>query len=216
VADRSLGWRGRLIAELAGEDDRSQRLLRAAKVIQDALAAAGLSMVIVGGSAVTAYDPDAYTSLDIDLVGAGLRARLDQVLRSQLGFDQEGRHWFDEKLGIAVERPGSSLEPPGSEAVAVQVSGIGDIVVIAIEDLVCDRLDSWAATGHYDSWAQGVRLALNDTTDRERLQSRAAELGLDQYLAFGLWLEEEVVPIAAIAARLPTTSTSFARAAPQA
>jgi hypothetical protein len=184
-------WRRRLISELTGEDDRSQRLLRAAKVIQDALAAAGLSMVVVGGSAVTAYDPDAYTSLDIDLVGAGLTARLDEVLRDELGLSHEGRHWFDEELGVAVERPGSSLEPPGARAVMLEVPGIGDIIVISVEDLICDRLNSWAASGHYDSWAQAARLALNETTDQDRLRRRATDLALDQHLIFALWLQEE-------------------------
>jgi hypothetical protein len=191
MAGARRGWRRRLVAELAGERDRSKRLLRAAKVIQDALAEAGLSMAVVGGSAVTAYDPDAYTSLDIDLVGPGLGASLDEVLRGELGFDHEGRHWFDEELAVTVERPGSSLEPPGAEAVALQVPGIGDLVVISIEDLTCDRLGSWAATGHYGSWAQAVRLAENETTDQERLERRAAELRLDQYLVFALWLQAE-------------------------
>ena len=185
------GWRRRLVAELEGERDRSQRLLRAAKVIQDALAEAGLSMAVVGGSAVTAYDPDAYTSLDIDLVGPGLAASLDEVLRGELGFDHEGRHWFDEELAVTVERPGSSFEPPGAEAVTLEVPGIGDLLVISIEDLTCDRLGSWAATGHYDSWVQAVRLAQNETTDQERLARRAGELRLDQHLAFALWLQAE-------------------------
>lgn len=191
MAGRSLLWRRRLIAELAEEDDRSYRLLRAAKVIQDALAAAGLSMAVVGGSAVTAYDPEAYTSLDIDLVGAGLAASLDDVLRGDLGFDHEGRHWFDEDLGVAVERPGSSLEPVGAEVVTLDVEGIGGLVVISIEDLTCDRLASWAATGHYDSWAQAVRLARNEATNQRRLEGRTLALELDQYLAFGLWLVDE-------------------------
>jgi hypothetical protein len=191
MAGRSPTWRRRLVAELEGAVDRSQHLLRAAKVIQDALAEAGLQMTVVGGSAVTAYDPDAYTSLVIDLVGAGLAARLDEVLREQLGLNHEGRHWFDDELGVAVERPGSTLEPPGAEAVTLEVPGVGDVVVISIEDLVCDRLSSWAATGHYDSWAQAVRLAVNETTDEGRLHRRAPEIGLDQHLAFALWLQDE-------------------------
>jgi hypothetical protein len=189
--------------------------LRAAKVIQDALAAAGLSMVVVGGSAVTAYDPDAYTSLDIDLVGPGLGVILDQVLCGELGFDRDGRHWYDEQLRITVERPASSLEPPGAEAVAVEVPGVGSIVVIAVEDLVCDRLASWAATGHYDSWAQAVRLARNDACDQERLEHRALDLKLDQYLLFGLWRRGRSAPAAAIAARLPTISIRSTRARPR-
>jgi hypothetical protein len=160
-------------------------------VIQDALAEAGLRMTVVGGSAVTAYDPDAYTSLEIDFVGAGLGAQLDEVLREQLRFDHQGCHWFDEELGVAVERPGSTLEPPGAEAVTLEVPGVGDIVVISIEDLICNRLNSWAATGDYDSWAQAVRLALNEATDEERLHRRVAEIGLVQYLAFALWLQAE-------------------------
>lgn len=63
--------------------------------------------------------------------------------------------------------------------------------MISIEDLTCDRLGSWGATGRYDSWAQAVRLAENETTDQERLARRAAELRLDQYLVFGLYLQAE-------------------------
>src|SRR5437764_828877 len=80
----------------------------------------------------------------------------------------------------------AALARPGAERVAVQVRGSGDLVVMSIEDLSCDRLGSWAATGHYGSWAQAVRLAENETTDQERLERRAAELRLDQYLVFAL------------------------------
>jgi len=72
------------------------------------------------------------------------------------------------------------------------VPEVGSIDVIAVEDLVCERLALWAATGHYDSWAQAVRLARNDACDQERLEHRALDLKLDQYLLFGLWLEGEV------------------------
>jgi hypothetical protein len=71
VVDRPLVWRDRLVAELAGEDDRSLRLLRAAKVIQGALTEAGFTMVIVGGSAITAYDPAAtHTGGDVRQLSA--------------------------------------------------------------------------------------------------------------------------------------------------
>jgi hypothetical protein len=30
---------------------------------------------------------------------------LDQVLGGELGFERDGRHWYDEELGIAVGRP---------------------------------------------------------------------------------------------------------------
>lgn len=185
-------WRDRLTAELTGETDRSLHLLRAAKVIQDALAAAGMELVVVGGSAVTAYDPGAYTSYDIDLVGAALNAQLDGVLRGQLGFRVEGRTWYDEELKIVVERPGSTLEPTGAQSTTIEVDGVGPIIVIAIEDLICDRLESWAATGHYDSWAQAVRLVRSPVTDVRRLDDRCQKLDLALYLAFARWLEAEV------------------------
>lgn len=72
-----------LVRETNGreEPDDTMSGAEAAVLRHDALIEAGLSMAVVGGSAVTAYDPDAYTSLDINLGGPGLAASLDEVLR---------------------------------------------------------------------------------------------------------------------------------------
>ena len=54
-----------LLDGLAGQADR---LLEAAASFQTALSEHGIRLVVVGGSAITAWDPRIHTSLDIDFV----------------------------------------------------------------------------------------------------------------------------------------------------
>ncbi len=64
--------------------------------------------VVVGGHAVEFYTAGGYTTVDIDL--AGNSEPVAQVLDAW-GFQREGRHFYDDALGIVVEIPGSSLAP---------------------------------------------------------------------------------------------------------
>lgn len=171
--------------------DRGDRLVEAAAVIQRRFAARGIRLVVVGGSAITAWDARVHTSLDIDLVGAALTVDLDEVLRGELGFAREGRHWFDEDLRLAVERPGVTLEPAGAEVVEVRSPSGASVLVIALEDLILDRVLEWEATGAFDAWAQAAGMLEHPALDRGRLGRRATETDVAVALAAVEWLVRE-------------------------
>jgi len=184
-------WRRQLEERLAGLEDRGARLIGASVVIQAALRDNGLNLVVVGGSALTIYRPDEYQSADIDFVGGGRDAEIDAVFREVLGFRREGRHWYDEDLQIALERPGVTLEPLGAAPVDVDLDA-GEVVrVISIEDLILDRVAAWDATGSYADFEQAVMLDGHPLTEQTRLEERAHELDLSEALSVLRWLGEE-------------------------
>ncbi len=171
--------------------DEHGRQTDAAAVLQAAFLAHGLHLTLVGGSAVAAWAPDAHVSLDIDFVGSALQSELDAVLHDLFGMAREGRHWYDEQLGIAVEVPGTYLEPAGASAAPIETPGGRSLVVISLEDLALDRVEQWAATGALDVWAQAVALVQHDLVDRAYLVDRAERLGLERELEAVEWLAEE-------------------------
>jgi hypothetical protein len=180
-----------LTSRLEALTDRAERLVEAAGIFQSALRERDLRLVVVGGSAITAWDPRIHTSLDIDFVGPGLRAELDDVFRGEFGLEVEGRHWYDVELRLAVERPGVVLEPPGSEAVELETPSGAIVLVIALEDLILDRVREWDATGAYDAWVQAARMLAHAALDRPRLDRRASEVGVPDVLAVMEWLAAE-------------------------
>ncbi len=99
--------------------------------------------VVVGGHAVEFYTAGGYTTVDIDL--AGDSEPVAQVLDAW-GFEREGRHFYDDALGLVVEIPGSSLAPEEmAHAVTLHIGAV-TAHIIGIEDLVIDRL---AACKHW-------------------------------------------------------------------
>src|SRR5689334_9965384 len=68
----------------------------------------GPEPIVVGGLAVEFYSMGGYSTVDVDLVYAD-SARLNNTLQ-QLGFSQQGRHWFSSELNLSIEAPGSILE----------------------------------------------------------------------------------------------------------
>ena len=171
--------------------DRADRLVEAAATFQRALAARDIRLVIVGGSAITAWDSRVHTSLDIDLVGIALTAELDEVFCDEFGLQKEGRHWYDEELRLAVERPGTTLEPRGAETVELQSPSGAPVLVIALEDLVVSRVLEWEATGAFEAWVQTAGMLGHPALERERLGRRAREAGVAEPLAVVEWLAAE-------------------------
>jgi hypothetical protein len=171
--------------------DRADRLVEAAATFQRALAARGIRLVVVGGSAITAWDSRLHTSLDIDLVGSALTAELDEVFCDEFGLQKERRHWYDEELRLAVERPGTTLEPHGAETVELQSPSGAPVLVMALEDLVVSRVLEWEATGAFEAWVQTAGMLGHPALDRERLGRRAREAGGAVPLAVVEWLAGE-------------------------
>jgi predicted nucleotidyltransferase len=189
-----LSWRERLEAELANldpDDDthRSERLIRASAVIQQALDEAGLDMTVVGGSAVTVWRPDDWSSGDIDFVGAAASAQVAEVLEGKFGFERDGRHWIDAALRIFVERPGSQLQPFGAGTVTVPRFGV-KVRVISIEDLIIDRAHAWDGSGDTEMWKQAADLLRYPSADQGKVEEKAAAEDLTEALRCIRWLSD--------------------------
>lgn len=146
--------------------------------------------ILVGGAAVEIYSGGAYTSGDLDFVGA-VSAKVAKRLEG-VGFQRQGRHWFRDQGQIFLELPGSALEFP-ARAVQSQI-GAWTIRILSPEDVLVDRLASWQ---FWQSKADGAaafqmfrRMAASLDTARlemaarhsrvtpalERLQSLSAQL----------------------------------------
>jgi hypothetical protein len=183
--------RAELAYLLDGLTDQADRLLEAAASFQTALSEHGVRLVVVGGSAITAWDRRIHTSLDIDFVGPALSVELDEVFCGEFGLRLEGRHWYDEQLRLVVERPASTLEPFGSETAALSTPSGAPLIVIALEDLILDRVGQWEATGAYDAWAEAAGMLAHPALDRERLDRRVQEVDMTTALAVIEWLAAE-------------------------
>jgi len=174
--------RSELEARLAGIGDVLERRLTFVALLSAAVEALGWpAPVVVGGHAVEFWTGGEYATVDIDLVAAS--EPLDRVLRVW-GFKRQGRHWYDDALGLVVEAPGSQLEPRQRSRVAsVDVGGVRALV-LGIEDLVIDRLNACAHWQDDESclWAAAL-LAVATDLDIEYLETRAAEEGVTAELA---------------------------------
>ena len=95
--------------------------------------------ILVGGAAVELYTSGAYTTGDLDFVGT-VTPELEGALRDA-GFERQGRHWIHEAAQVFIEFPGAALGP-GERASWVQVAGCR-VRVVAVEDLLVDRLGAW-------------------------------------------------------------------------
>jgi hypothetical protein len=158
------------LAELTGVNERNAV---AAEVILDRFETRGFELVVVGGSAVALWAPDAHTSNDIDIVGWLPVDQIVAVLETELGFSRDGRHWYNPELRLAIEFPGSVLEPDGAQSAT-----IGRVRVISLEDLILDRTEQWAATGALEVLEQAIALLDHELLDADRLERRAADTRL--------------------------------------
>lgn len=122
--------------------------------------------VLVGGAAVELHTGGAYTTGDLDFVGIvpdEVAARL-----ADAGFLRRGRHWIHEEAQVFIEFPGWAVDEDAS-TVRLKV-GTNEIVTLAVEDLILDRLAAWE---FWDSSVDGVNAFLLWKTARESLDLAA-------------------------------------------
>ncbi|MCE5237293.1 hypothetical protein LLH23_02245 [bacterium] len=158
---------------LAIADDFERRMVFVA-ALQTALRDCGEETVLVGGHAVETYTLGDYTTADVDLVVI-VKRPVEQLLE-RWGFRREGRVFWHERLGLAVDIIGQDL---GGSWDRTQLVAVRDYTarVIAPEDLIIDRLNAcvhWGLPDHC-SWAQRVFVAERDRLDLDYLRRRARE-----------------------------------------
>lgn len=175
----------RLLGPLADQIER--RLAFVGLLSQACEALRWPAPVVVGGHAVEFWTAGGYSTVDIDLVGAS--EPIGEILGSW-GFAKQGRHWFDDALGLVVEAPGARLSASASERV-VEVSVQGVVArVLGIDDLIIDRLNAcvhWSDNESCDVARALVRGGA-DHIDVEYLRGRAAEEDVTE--ALSRFLEE--------------------------
>jgi excisionase family DNA binding protein len=178
----SLG-RARLESLLQGVDDPIERRLAFAGLLSRACRERGWrEPVVVGGHAVEFYTAGGYTTVDLDLVAAS--DAVGEVLASW-GFERDGRHWYDESLGLLVEAPGQQLDAD-QEAHTVDVEVRGEhVAVLGIEDLVVDRLNACVHWGSQEAceWARVLVHAYRERIDWDYLRDRAKTEDIEEVLA---------------------------------
>ncbi|MEI6503099.1 MAG: hypothetical protein WCP21_18980 [Armatimonadota bacterium] len=158
---------------LSIEDPFERRLLLAA-LLQEAVEE---KTAIVGGHAVEAYTLGDYTTGDVDLVVFS-KAPVASILQAW-GFAQQGRIYWHEQLGVAVDLIAERLAGDWGRVVQLEVRG-RQAFLIAPEDLIIDRLNAcvrWNSPEHCD-WAQRVAERQLDSLDLPYLERRAAEEGV--------------------------------------
>ncbi|MFU8890627.1 MAG: helix-turn-helix domain-containing protein [Anaerosomatales bacterium] len=159
---------------LSAFEDRVERRLAFVGVLSRACTALGWpEPIVVGGHAVEFWTAGGYATADIDLVGA--TEPVAEVL-SAWGFIREGRHWYDEHLGLVVEVPGARLsEDERAHVATVQLAGF-TAQILGLEDLVIDRLNACVHWSDQEScmWAEAL-LAIPFELDVEYLRRRAGE-----------------------------------------
>jgi len=170
----------RLLQPLADQIER--RLAFVGLLSQACVALRWPAPVVVGGHAVEFWTAGGYSTVDIDLVGAS--EPIGQVLDSW-GFAKQGRHWYDDTLGLVVEAPGAQLSASACErVVAVSVRGVV-ARVLGIDDLIIDRLNACVHWGDAESCdiARALILGGADHIDVGYLRVRAAEEDVTEALS---------------------------------
>jgi len=83
--------------------------------------------------------------------------------------------------GVFVEAPASALGEQ-EEVHEVVLAGGYVAVVLALEDVLIDRLHQFVAGGYRDVTSQAIALLGSDELNRERLEGRARDEGLESAL----------------------------------
>jgi excisionase family DNA binding protein len=174
-----------LEARISAFADTLERRLVFVAVLSRGVEALGYAApVVVGGHAVEFWTAGDYPTVDIDLAGAS--EPIGDIL-GRWGFRREGRHWFDEALGIVVEVPAAALAKAQRERVAsVDMGGIR-AYVLGIEDLIIDRLSACVHWKDEESclWAVSLMRAAREL-DEAYLRERASEEDVSAKLEWAL------------------------------
>ncbi|NJD78800.1 MAG: hypothetical protein FIB08_17190 [Candidatus Methanoperedens sp.] len=133
--------------------------------------------VVVGGSAVDFYTEGIYQSYDIDLISN--RKIIGEILENVFSFKPSGRHWINERIGLSVEIPGSSLAGDKDKVTVIKIEGL-KVYVIGFEDLIIDRLNAclhWKSQTDCDQ-AQYIIRYYRNRLDFGYLEKRAKDEGI--------------------------------------
>jgi hypothetical protein len=170
-----------LATAAAAPADSATRILSAAAAFN---ALTESDLVLVGGAAQVTHTGIGRLT-DIDLVGP--ISREDEHRLRTAGFAKEGRHWVYEEAGAVI-----AIEVPAAELIGIEPTErvvVGDlpISIIAVTDLMMDRLTQ-ATDGIGVTRDEAVQLAVaaHDRIDWDAVEGRAANAAHSEAFLWGL------------------------------
>ena len=178
------------LAQAAKMEDRTERLLEVAAIVQEALEEINVHPVVVGGLAVAYWTRSQYTTTEIDFV-APVTDEVKQLL-ADLGFERvPPRHWALPNTEIEFEIPGHFLEG-GDESEEVESRSGRKLRMLSLEDIVLWRTREFLHWHDSRGFQHVLYMLESPRLDRERLDARAKESGLDHALNWIYTAADEV------------------------
>lgn len=158
---------------------RNKTLVEVAAAVATHLRSRGIDSVVVGGSAITAYVPEVYTSLDVDFVTQEGRRRVTEAL-AEIGFHLSGRVYINATTSYTVDIVGSYVSVDQrvvSDFVTIQTQ-LGDLRVLALEDALADRIAHWIHWSDNEALdvAERAIAAALDRIDKKKLMTSLESL----------------------------------------
>jgi hypothetical protein len=139
-----------------------------AALVVTTLAAAGIDVVLVGGSCVCVYTNDRFGSFDLDFIDMSY-ARKKEIAAAlaEIGFSPRGatKYFEREDCQWSIEFPSAPLaighEQISSDRVAELETAMGKIRLLSPTDCIKDRLLWWYLENDGQCWEQALDLARN-------------------------------------------------------
>jgi hypothetical protein len=122
--------------------------------------------IIVGGTAVSIYTNNTYATVDVDLISNAENAAIKVLL--ELGYTKQGKDFYHDELESIMEFPSRNyLEDNSRFKEYTDPLTNSPVYLIAIEDLILDRLGSYHATRDLSSkeWASRLMLTYYEELD---------------------------------------------------
>ena len=177
------------LGKAASTKNSSERAIRIAVIIAEALRSIQQDPILVGGAAVEFYTQGAYSTSDINMVTEGGQD-LIQIMES-LGFEKIGKDFVNKKFKIYIEFPSKNLKP--NETSSLLEINNQKLQIISVEDLIVDRL---CAFQFWQSEIDGLNVLLlfeNNEVNKNRLSQRAQEEKVVDALKGLLKIREEII-----------------------
>ena len=151
---------------------KSGTLLEVAAQASVALQRAGIRVAVVGGSAITSYVPEVYTSKDIDFAAVdGTSRRAFTQALAPLGFRPRGRDFVHPKSSFTLDLVADTPyvdQRPITEFETIKTR-YGPVRVYSFEDAIADRIAAflhWGDSQSLDVAEQALKARSSKTSWR--------------------------------------------------
>lgn len=160
---------------------RKASLIEVAAQAAQCLERAGIPVAVVGGSAVTAYAPEIYTSKDIDFAAIkGARRREFALAVGELGFQAKGRDFVHPQSPFSLDLVADTpyVDQRAVTKFATLETRFGPVRVYTFEDAIADRIAAFLHWGDSQSLdvAERVVAARGDLSSWPRLKRTLRKL----------------------------------------